>query len=138
MSPPPALRAPWKSPALSGYDSLFIIASTGEPRFKAPRDSCEKLLTAGGAATAEYLLAHRLDHQTPRPSDCARDLVDANLSGNRSFVDTKTNADDMIFFAELPSWRRARFKRKKAGARALSPRPRRQRKILPLRRGGPG
>lgn len=53
-------------PALTGLDSLFIVAATGEPRFKPQRDSAEKILVAGGAATLDYLLAKRLLDQTPR------------------------------------------------------------------------
>lgn len=47
-------------------DTLFLTAATGEPRFQAQRDSCEKALLGRGAATVEYLLAERLSDQTPR------------------------------------------------------------------------
>ena len=53
-------------PALSRLDTLFITAATGEPRFQAMRDTAEKRLVAGGAATLDYLLAARLVGQTPR------------------------------------------------------------------------
>src|SRR4051812_9442719 len=36
----------WQAPALSRMDTVFIIAATGEPRFKTQRDSCEKILIA--------------------------------------------------------------------------------------------
>lgn len=53
-------------PALSGTDTLFIVAATGEPRFKGVRDSSENLLRLGGGATLDYLVANRLTGQTPR------------------------------------------------------------------------
>jgi hypothetical protein len=42
-------------PSFSRLDSLFLIAATGEPRFAAQRDSCEKILTARDAETLDYL-----------------------------------------------------------------------------------
>src|SRR4051812_41813928 len=63
-SDPPAFV--WHAPALSRMDTVFIIAATGEPRFKARRDSCEKLLLAGDSLTLDYLIARRLIGQTPR------------------------------------------------------------------------
>lgn len=56
----------WKDPVLSTQDSLFLAAATGEPRFKALRDSAEKRLKEAGGATLEYLTARRLTGQTPR------------------------------------------------------------------------
>ncbi len=52
-------------PHLTRMDSLFIIAATGEPRFKAIRDSCEKILV-GDTTVPDYLIASRLIGQTPR------------------------------------------------------------------------
>jgi hypothetical protein len=52
-------------PHLTRMDSLFIIAATGEPRFKTARDSCEKLLV-GDAIVPDYLIASRLSGLTPR------------------------------------------------------------------------
>lgn len=49
----------------SHQDSLFIIAATGEPRFKGGRDSCEKILVRD-TSTLDYLLKKRLVRQTPR------------------------------------------------------------------------
>lgn len=68
------------APALtfSRLDSLFIIAATGEPRFAAERDSCERLLVAGGAGTLEYLVAtaHEIPprDRTPRQRHYAERL----------------------------------------------------------------
>lgn len=56
----------WKAPVLSHFDSLFIPAATGEPRFQAVRDSAEKGLVAAGGAALDYILANRLSGQTPR------------------------------------------------------------------------
>jgi hypothetical protein len=64
--PVPKKDTLWKAPALSHFDSLFIAAATGEPRFQAVRDSSEKLLAAAGGEMLDYLLAHRLTEQTPR------------------------------------------------------------------------
>ncbi len=87
MGVPSALRTPWEAaflsvvffsfifhqsslasplsapPLFSRLDSLFLIASTGEPRFAAQRDSSEKILVAEGAATLEYLV--RSTHENP-------------------------------------------------------------------------
>lgn len=53
-------------PALTRLDSLFIVAATGEPRFKSKRDSAERELIAGDTATLDYLIRRRLGGQTPR------------------------------------------------------------------------
>jgi hypothetical protein len=63
---PSRLEPAWKAPAFTRFDSLFIAAATGEPRFKGVRESSEKALVAGGAGTLDYLIAHRLTEQTPR------------------------------------------------------------------------
>ncbi len=64
------LNVPAKSaftmPRFSRMDSLFIIAATGEPRFKKTHDSCEKILVGLDTATLDYLLSQRLTGQTPR------------------------------------------------------------------------
>lgn len=65
VSAKPSPAFAWQAPILTHQDSLFIIAATGEPRFKAQRDSSEKLLAAD-TSTAGYLIAHRLICQTPR------------------------------------------------------------------------
>ena len=51
--------------SLTRLDSLFIIAATGEPRFKVARESCEKILVLD-SATPNYLLHVRLTGQSPR------------------------------------------------------------------------
>jgi hypothetical protein len=56
----------WQPPVLTSQDSLFLVAATGEPRFKPLRDSAEKRLREAGAQTLEYLAARRLTGQTPR------------------------------------------------------------------------
>ncbi|MDB5051753.1 MAG: hypothetical protein JWO30_4824 [Fibrobacteres bacterium] len=53
-------------PVLTHLDTLFIIAATGEPRFKPMRDSAEKELIAGDTSTLDYLISKRLLNQTPR------------------------------------------------------------------------
>jgi hypothetical protein len=55
----------WIPPVFSKQDSLFIVAATGEPRFKFQRDSCEKILVKD-SSTVGYLLSKRLVGQTPR------------------------------------------------------------------------
>lgn len=71
-------------PALTGLDSLFIIAATGEPRFKSLRNSVQKRLVAGDTATLTYLLANRLTGQTPRQRHYVEALFKAISDSGRN------------------------------------------------------
>lgn len=53
-------------PQWNQWDSLFIIAATGEPRWQAQRDSCEQILLNHSDSTIPFLLTRRLSQQTPR------------------------------------------------------------------------
>ncbi len=68
-----APRETWSGtmPALTRLDTLFITASTGEPRFQAARDSAQAELLAGDSLTLAWLVerAMRPGHRlTPRQS----------------------------------------------------------------------
>jgi hypothetical protein len=78
----------WTPPVLSRMDSLFIIAATGEPRFKTLRDSCEKILVAD-SGTPAYLLAHRLTGQTPRQRHYVERLFTAIADSGRRPIATQ-------------------------------------------------
>jgi hypothetical protein len=52
--------------AFTWMDSLFLTAATGEPRFQAARDSCEKILIALDTVTLGYLIAGAARDRTPR------------------------------------------------------------------------
>lgn len=71
-------------PALTGQDSLFIIAATGEPRFKNLRDSAQKRLVSEDTATLSYLLANRLTGQTPRQRHYVEALFKAISDSGRN------------------------------------------------------
>ncbi len=60
--------------ALSRFDSLFIVAATGEPRFEAARDSCRQALIRENEGALAYLLKHRLTEQTARQKHYVREL----------------------------------------------------------------
>lgn len=71
-------------PVLTHRDSLFIVASTGEPRFKPMRDSAENALIAGDSATLNYLIAKRLMDQTPRQRHYVETLFKAISDSGRN------------------------------------------------------
>ncbi len=84
-APAPVKSSPafvWHDPVLTRQDSLFIIAATGEPRFKAQRDSSEKILVAD-SSTPDYLIAHRLICQTPRQRHYVEHLLAALSDSGR-------------------------------------------------------
>lgn len=71
-------------PVLSRRDSLFIVAATGEPRFKAKRDSAERELIEGDTATLDYLIQRRLGGQTPRQRHYVESLFKAISDSGRN------------------------------------------------------
>jgi hypothetical protein len=71
-------------PALTHRDSLFIVAATGEPRFKAKRDSAERELIEGDTATLDYLIQRRLGGQTPRQRHYVESLFKAISDSGRN------------------------------------------------------
>lgn len=72
------------APAFTRQDSLFIVAATGEPRFKGQRDSAERELISGDTATLDYLLRSRLDGQTPRQRHYVESLFKAISDSGRN------------------------------------------------------
>ena len=70
-------------PVFTHQDSLFIVAATGEPRFKPKRDSAEKELVAD-TATLAYLIGHRLSFQTPRQRHYVETLFKAISDSGRN------------------------------------------------------
>ncbi|MDB5106668.1 MAG: hypothetical protein JWP91_4357 [Fibrobacteres bacterium] len=72
------------APVLTHQDSLFIVASTGEPRFKAKRDSAEAGLIAGDTATLDYLVANRMGGQTARQRHYVENLFKAISDSGRN------------------------------------------------------
>ncbi len=64
-------------PAFTRFDSLFIVAATGEPRFSILRDSCRHALIESDTSTLAYLLNYRLVNQTARQSHYVRELFAA-------------------------------------------------------------
>ncbi|GEM_PF-2397601 len=70
-------------PVFTHQDSLFIVAATGEPRFKGKRDSAEKELVAGDTATLDYLIRQRLSFQTPRQRHYVENLFKAISDSGR-------------------------------------------------------
>ena len=74
----------WTPPAFTRLDSLFIISATGEPRFKAQRDSCRILLVAKDIETLDYLIAERLKGQTPRQRHYVEELFVAIADSGRN------------------------------------------------------
>lgn len=69
-------------PVFSHLDSLFIIAATGEPRFKTLRDASEKMLVAD-SQTLDYLLKQRLTGQTPRQRHYVERLFSLSADSGR-------------------------------------------------------
>ena len=55
----------WTPPMFSRLDTLFLTAATGEPKFQVAREAAEAALRAD-SNTLTYLLARRLQGQTPR------------------------------------------------------------------------
>lgn len=71
-------------PVLTHRDSLFIVAATGEPRFKAQRNSAERELIEGDTATLDYLIEKRLSGQTPRQRHYVENLFKAISDSGRN------------------------------------------------------
>jgi hypothetical protein len=71
-------------PVFSHQDSLFIVAATGEPRFKSKRDSAERELISGDTATLDYLVRSRLVSQTPRQRHYVESLFKAISDSGRN------------------------------------------------------
>ncbi|MEO6098522.1 MAG: HEAT repeat domain-containing protein [Fibrobacteria bacterium] len=78
----PAFR--FVRPVFTHQDSLFIVAATGEPRFKGERDSAERELISGDTATLDYLVRSRLEFQTPRQRHYIETLFKAISDSGRN------------------------------------------------------
>lgn len=85
MAAKPALSAfRFVPPVFTRRDSLFIVAATGEPRFKSRRDSAERELIEGDTATLDYLIERRLGGQTPRQRHYVENLFKAISDSGRN------------------------------------------------------